>query len=144
MISKSCKYAFRATIYITSKADDNIKLSVKEIARKIEAPQAYTGKILRMLAKHRIVSSLKGPYGGFYCGKHQLNLPIINIVNAMDGLSVFKECILGLEQCTDKHPCPMHRQYMETRASMLKSFEETTIANLAEKLKSGSVYLTNL
>ena len=144
MISKSCKYALRAVIYLTSKADGNTKLGMKEIAKEIDAPQAFTGKILQMLRKHRIVSSLKGPYGGFYCDKHQLNLPIINIVNAIDGLSVFKECILGLDQCTDTHPCPMHQQYMETRASMLKSFEETTIVNLAEKLKSGSVYITSL
>ena len=144
MISKSCKYAFRAAIYITSKADGNIKLGVKEIAKEIDAPQAFTGKILQMLKKHQIISSLKGPYGGFYCEKHQLNLPIINIVNAVDGLSVFEECILGLNQCTDTHPCPMHSQYMKTRENMLKSFEETTMANLAESLKSGSVYITSL
>lgn len=143
MISKSCKYAIRATVYIASKAGENIKLSVKEIAKGIEAPEAFTAKVLQSLNKHRIVTSMKGPYGGFYCEKSQLNLPIIDIVNAMDGLSVFKECVLGLHECTDEHPCPMHHQYAITRNSMQQSFKDTTVANLAESLKKGAVYINN-
>ena len=96
MISKSCKYAIRAAVFIASQAGDNKKLGVKEIADEIEAPPAFTAKILQTLNKHRIVTSLKGPYGGFYCETYQLNLPVIDIVNAIDGTAVFKECVMGL------------------------------------------------
>lgn len=144
MISKSCKYAIRATIFLASKVDGDVKFSAKEIADKIEAPQAFTGKILQPLKKHGIISSLKGPYGGFYCEKHQLNLSVIDIVQAIDGLSVFEECVLGLNECTKEHPCPMHHQYVDARDAMLKSFEETTIASLADNLKTGCCYLTNI
>lgn len=144
MISKACKYAIRATVFIASKAEEPVKLGVKEIAKEIEAPEAFTAKVLQAINKHRIVSSLKGPYGGFYCEKHQLQLPVLAIVNAIDGLSVFRECGLGLHQCSDKHPCPMHFEYAKTRDQMLKSFEETTIASLAVSLKEGLVYVNNL
>lgn len=145
MISKSCKYGIRAAIYLASKTDEeDVKLSAKEIADNIEAPQAFIGKVLQILRKHRIISSLKGPYGGFYCEKHQLNIPIINIVNAVDGLAVFNECVLGLNECSPEHPCPMHHKYIESRDNMLKSFEETTIGDLASNLKLGSVFITNI
>ena len=143
MISKSCKYAIRAAIYIASKAEDNIKLSVKEIAKEVEAPEAFTGKILQILTKHRIVTSVKGPYGGFYCEKPQLKVPVINIVNAIDGLQVFKECVLGLHDCSDDHPCPMHHQYAHTRNNMFKSFQETTIGGLALNVNNGDVFINN-
>ena len=143
MISKSCKYAIRATVYIASKAGGNIKLSVKEIAAGIEAPEAFTAKVLQSLNKHRIVTSMKGPYGGFYCEKPQLNLPVIDIVNAIDGLSIFKECVLGLHECTEDRPCPMHHQYVSTRNNLLRSFQETTVASLAENLKNGAVFINN-
>lgn len=143
MISKSCKYAIRAAVYIASKEDSNTKLSVKEIAKGIEAPEAFTAKVLQALNKHRIVTSMKGPYGGFYSEKPQLKIPIIDIVNAIDGPYVFKECVLGLHQCSDSHPCPMHHQYAKTRGNMLKSFQETTINSLAKNLKNGSVYINN-
>lgn len=144
MISKSCKYAIRAAIYLASKTDEDIKLSAKEVANDIEAPEAFIGKILQLLRKHRIISSLKGPYGGFFCEEHQLSIPIINVVNAIDGLAVFNECVLGLNECSAEHPCPMHHQYIDSRDKMLKSFEETTIGDLATNLKLGSVFITNI
>lgn len=144
MISQSCKYGIRAAIYLASRTDEDVKLSAKEVADNIDAPRAFIGKVLQILRKHRIISSLKGPYGGFYCEKYQLNTPIINIVNAIDGLAVFNECVLGLNECSPEHPCPMHYKYMESRDNMFKSFEETTIGELATNLKLGTVFVTNI
>ena len=143
MISKSCKYAIRAAIFIASRAHQENKLGVKEIAAEIEAPAAFTAKILQTLNKYKIVTSLKGPYGGFYCEKYQLDLPVIEIVNAVDGLAVFKECVMGLHQCSDAHPCPMHYQYAKTREEMLQSFQETSIGSLASNLSEGLVFIKN-
>lgn len=144
MISKSCKYAIRATIFIASKAKEDSKVGVKEIAKEIEAPVAFTGKILQILNKNNIVTSLKGPYGGFYCKENQLDLPVIEVVRVIDGLAVFTDCIFGLHQCSDEHPCPMHHQYAKTRDQMQASFQKTTVGDLAEDLAEGSVFIKNL
>jgi|SRR5690554_318066 len=144
MLSKSCKYGFRATILLASKMEEGVKLSVKEIADEIDAPQAFTGKVLQILKKHNIINSLKGPYGGFYCDKRHLKIPIIEIVNAIDGLSIFKECILGLHNCSDEHPCPMHNQHMHTKERLINSFERTTIAQLAQGLNEGNSFITSI
>lgn len=143
MISKSCKYAIRAAIFIASKAGEDVKLGVKEIASEIEAPAAFTAKILQTLNKANIVTSLKGPYGGFFCDKHQLDLPVLEIVSAVDGLAVFKECVLGLHQCSDEHPCPMHFQYAATRDELRETFEGTTLGDLVVDYTSGNTFLTN-
>ena len=144
MVSKSCKHAIRAAIFIASKASEGVKVGVKEIAKEIEAPEAFTAKILQALIKHRIVSSFKGPYGGFYTEKPQLELPVIDIVNAIDGLSVFSECGLGLNSCSDAHPCPMHHEYAKTRDQLRRTFQQTSVGSLAENLKEGAVYVNNL
>lgn len=143
MISKSCKYAIRATVFIASKAKENIKVGVKEIAAAIEAPEAFTGKILQTLNKNKIVTSLKGPYGGFYSNEEQLDLPIIEVVSAIDGLGVFTDCVFGLHQCSDDHPCPMHFEYVKTRNQMYASFKNTTIRSLADDLSTGVAFLKN-
>lgn len=143
MLSKSCKYAIRAAVYIAAQAAKDIKPGVKEIAEEIEAPQAFTAKILQNLSKYKIITSLKGPYGGFYCEEHQLKLPVIDIVNAVDGVAVFKECVMGLHHCSDAHPCPMHFKYAKSRNHLLVSFQQTTLGNLARDLSDGQVYLKN-
>ena len=48
MLSKSCKYAIRAVVYVASKAGNNVKLGIKEIAREINAREAFTAKILQI------------------------------------------------------------------------------------------------
>lgn len=144
MISKTCKYAIRATIYVASKSNESNKLSSIEIAKEIDAPAPFIGKILQTLNKHRIINCTKGPYGGFYCIQPQLSIPVIDIVSAIDGLSIFKECILGLHECSAEHPCPMHHSYKKTRDKMQECFETTTIGNLAKSLNKGSVFINNV
>jgi Rrf2 family protein len=144
MISKSCKYAIRATLFVASNINEGIKLSVKDIAKEINAPEAFTAKILQSLTKHKIVTSLKGPNGGFYSEEQHLKLSLINIVNAIDGLSFFHECGLGLKQCSDKHPCPLHNDYKGARDKMLKVFNKTTIGQLSKTVKKGNSFVNNL
>lgn len=144
MLSKTCKYAIRAAVYVALKASDGVKLSVKEIASEVDAPEAFTGKILQVLNKKRIITSQKGPHGGFYVEKYQLEQPIIHIVSAIDGMVNFQECGLGLKQCSEAHPCPMHDKFKIAREALLDVFESTTLNQLARGVKDGSSYLNNV
>lgn len=144
MISKACKYGIRATIFIASKGKIKEKPGVKEIAREIDAPEAFTAKILQLLNKKGVITSVKGPYGGFLCEEFQLQFPVIKIIEAIDGLAFFRECGLGLKQCSDTHPCPMHFEYAKTRDQLMRSFQETTVESLAGNLNMGEVYVNNL
>ena len=144
MISKACKYGIRATVFVAFKAGNGTKLGVKEIAREIDAPEAFTGKILQALNKHQILTSLKGPYGGFFIEDYQLDQPVLKIVAAIDGMAVFRECGLGLKQCSAAHPCPMHDRFKAARDSLLQVFQETTIRQLAGEFISGKSFLNNL
>ncbi|HEY1063229.1 MAG: Rrf2 family transcriptional regulator [Pedobacter sp.] len=144
MISKACQYGIRAAIFIASRHSDGIKLNIKQIACEVDAPEAFTAKILQVLNKHHIITSLKGPYGGFFIEEFQLEQPVINIVNAIDGLSVFKECGLGLKQCSASHPCPMHDQYKIARDALQNAFQKTSIRHLALQVNEGSSFINNL
>ena len=144
MISKACKYGIRAAIFVASRAKEGVKFNVKQIAKEVDAPEAFMAKILQILNKQRIITSLKGPYGGFYIEEFQLKQPIINIVNAIDGMSVFNECGLGLKQCSEKHPCPMHNQYKMAREALLNAFQQTTIVQLAQQVNGGTSFINNL
>jgi Rrf2 family protein len=137
MLSKSCKIAIRAVVYVASKAGDGKKHSVKEIAAEVDAPEAFTAKVLQALTKHQVISSLKGPYGGFFIEDFQLQQPILNIVNAIDGLQAFTGCGLGLKFCSETKPCPFHYEYKEVRTKMLNTFQKTTVKKLAANLDKG-------
>jgi Rrf2 family iron-sulfur cluster assembly transcriptional regulator len=59
-------------------------------------------------------------------------------------MSVFRECGLGLKQCSEIHPCPMHDKFKEARETLRSVFAETTIGQLATQLQGGASFINNL
>lgn len=141
MLSNTCKTAIKAVIFLSSKFGTDGKSAIKDIAEHIEASEHTVGKILQTLVKQDVVNSLKGPTGGFYITKQQWNQPIINIVEAIDGRQVFKECGLGLSKCSEKHPCPIHHSYKEGREIIENLFKEKKVSDLSLSVNSGIAYL---
>jgi DNA-binding IscR family transcriptional regulator len=66
MLSKSTEYAIRALVYIQLCTWEQKRPGASEIAKEIEAPVAYTAKILQILTKSQLIDSLKGRGGGFF------------------------------------------------------------------------------
>ncbi|WP_017730910.1 RrF2 family transcriptional regulator [Nafulsella turpanensis] len=141
MLSYTCKTAIKAVIYLASGIETGEKKSIKDIAEHINASGHTVSKMLQTLVKRGVINSTKGPSGGFYLSEAQLLQPIILIVEAIDGLAVFNECGLGLSQCSETHPCPIHEQYKKPRELMEKLFRENKIKDLCQPVNNGLAYL---
>ncbi|EPR66623.1 RrF2 family transcriptional regulator [Cyclobacterium qasimii] len=144
MFSKACEYGIRAVIYIWSQNTKGVKLGVKDICKEIDAPEFFTAKILQSLAKQDLVSSTKGPNGGFYISDDQENMRLLDLVKAIDGDKLFKGCGLGLKQCSESHPCPIHNDYKAIRENLAKLLSEKTIKGLAKEVVSGKATLSTI
>jgi len=142
MFSKACEYGIRASIYIAEQSLKNGKVSLREVAVAIESPEAYTSKILQKLVRHNIINSEKGPMGGFSMDEIKLNrVKLSSIVTAIDTDSIYTNCGLGLKDCNEKKPCPVHNQFKTIRNDLKKMLESTTIKSLATGLKKGLTFL---
>lgn len=142
MFSKACEYGIKAALYIATQSLQGERVMLKEIAREINSPEAFTAKILQQLARRRIVDSLKGPYGGFLIEKDRLDkIPLSEIVSAIDGDEIYRGCGLGLKQCNAKQPCPLHDKFVEIRNNLRKMLENTSLYELATGLEVGLTFL---
>jgi len=141
MLSAKCKYSIRAVLYISVNSSKDHRIGIKSIAENLKIPMPYAGKILNELVRKEIVSSKKGPTGGFFQTEKGLNLPIINIIDAIDGLSFFNKCALGLDECSDDRPCPIHYDFKKSKDHLKKILESKTIAQLAVKIKRNELFL---
>lgn len=144
MFSKACEYGIRAVIYIWSQNSKGKKLGIKDICREIDAPEFFTAKILQSLAKQGIISSAKGPNGGFYIAKEQENLCLIDLVIAIDGDQIFKGCALGLTRCSEESPCPIHTDFKIIRDQLSQMLRSKKIVDLASEINSGAAVLSRL
>jgi Rrf2 family transcriptional regulator, iron-sulfur cluster assembly transcription factor len=144
MFSKTTEYALRATIFIAKKSSPGKKLSIDEIADAIDSPQSFTAKVLQLLTKdNQVVSSVRGPGGGFYMTDAAKKLPARAILIAMDEEHILTKCVLGLKQCSETQPCPMHVQYKVIKQQLIKLFEGKTIGELASEMDSQQVVIRN-
>lgn len=142
MFSKACEYAIRAAIYIALQSIDGRRASLKDIARQISSPEAFTAKILQQLVRSSIIHSVKGPTGGFEIPPDRMeSIRLSHIVAAIDGDSIYKGCGLGLKECSEKKPCPLHHQFKDVREGLRKMLENTSIHELSKGMKDGLSFL---
>ncbi len=143
MLNQTCKNAIKAVVYLSAKSDDGRKTGIKEVAEHIGASAHSVGKILQLLAKEDIINSMKGPTGGFFLNERQQLQPIYNIVLAIEGENVFKECGLGLTKCSETYPCPIHDEYKKIRKQIENLFKDKKVIDLRNKVTDGIAYLIN-
>lgn len=142
MFSKTCEYGIRATIFIASQSYQNTRVGLKDIAKKIDSPEAFTAKILQILSRNAIIRSIKGVGGGFEIPKETMNqITLAQIVTALDGDRVFTGCGLGLNFCSEDHPCPVHDKFKSIRNELAFMLENTNLEELALGIKSGDTFL---
>lgn len=144
MLSKSCVYALRSIIYIGHHATIDHKLGIKEIAEELDLPTHFLSKILQRLVKHKIVQSVKGPHGGFYLNEKSKETTLLTIVEVIDGLAFFTNCGLGLKECSETHPCPLHDDFKVYRDGLYFLFNEKKISDLITKIEAGNAFIRNL
>ncbi|HOZ82974.1 MAG TPA: Rrf2 family transcriptional regulator [Bacteroidia bacterium] len=141
MLSLSCKAGIKAVIFLGSRFESGDKSGIKEISKHINENEHTVGKILQKLVKNNIIKSVKGPNGGFYITQKQKSQPIINIVEAIDGKDVFKQCGLGLTKCSESRPCPFHNDFKPVRELFKNMCLEKKVSDLYQNVNNGLSYL---
>lgn len=142
MFSKACEYAIRATVYVALKSLKDERASLKDIAKEIGSPMAFTAKIMQQLARNNIVYSVMGPTGGFQMDKGQIDeVKLSKVVDTIDGDSIYRGCGLGLKECDASRPCPVHDRFAKIRDDLQKMLVSTSIFELATGLDVGLTFL---
>ncbi|HEX3025013.1 MAG TPA: Rrf2 family transcriptional regulator [Chitinophagaceae bacterium] len=145
MFTKTTEYALRAVIYIAGKGSEEKKLSIQEIAHAINAPQHFTAKILQQLsAENKVISSVRGPNGGFFMTMKTKKKPIMEILKLLGEDVVLDKCVLGLNECSGKRPCPLHVQYIQIRPQLREMFKSTKIIDLTNDIELGKAFIRSV
>ena len=143
MFSKACEYGIRAMILTAWRSQDGDRVNITEISERIGSPAAFTAKVMQHLVKAGLVSSLKGPTGGFSISPVDAKrVQLSQVVAAIDGDSIYRGCGLGLSECSDEKPCPVHDRFVAVREELRIMLEQTSIHDLCTGLDSGLTFLT--
>ncbi len=141
MLSNSSKYAIKAVLYLAVNSSPKQRILAKDISVPTNIPKAYLSKILQELSRHHIVSSLRGPGGGFYLSDENRAISLLEIIRVIDGGYRLTSCMLSLKDCDEEYPCPMHDLVGGTKAQFVENLRRTTVNDLVEDIAEGRSFL---
>jgi Rrf2 family protein len=144
MLGKTTEYSIRSLVYICIQNMKGERPGFKEIAKNIDSPEGFTGKILQIITRAGLVSSMKGRGGGFFFYDSEKPLTLLDVINVTEGQEFFRKCGFGLKSCDGDHPCPMHDEYSIVRDSFYKMVNKQTIQLLATKINQNKAVLNRL
>lgn len=133
IFSKSFGYAVRGILYIASRQHVKSFIQAEEISTNLEAPRHFMGKILKRLAKEGMISSIKGPSGGFAINDKTLSLPLVRLLDITNDVATLNQCMLRMKECNGLNPCAMHSQVESVKNELKSILSTTVIGDLVEK-----------
>jgi len=133
--SKSFGYALRGILYVAMMSDGDKKIRIDEMSARLSVPRHFLGKIMNKIVKKGILSSAKGPNGGFALNDVTLSTSLLIVLESTDGLDQFNECVLRLKKCNVLTPCPLHDRIQVYKTELLKMFSQTDIGSLLREDK---------
>jgi Rrf2 family iron-sulfur cluster assembly transcriptional regulator len=130
ILSKTANYALRAVLCLSEAGDDE-PIPVDEIARRLDVPRNYLSKILHVLARAELLTSTRGPGGGFRLALPADSVALSDVVGHFDALPDETTCFLGRSSCSESDPCQAHVLWAEVRQSINDFLDNTRLADLS-------------
>lgn|GEM_PF-301532 len=141
-LSKKCEYGIRAALYVAANGRGGY-LPIRQISQSLNLSHPFLTKILQDLTHVGIMKSYRGPNGGVALGRPGGEITLENVVLAIDGPDIFRECVLGMPGCGEQTPCPLHESWAAMRPRIQSMFSGATLAELAKRIKDDHLRLSD-
>ena len=126
-ISEAASLALHTVVYLATQHDGLV--STKEIARVLHASEAHLSKVLQRLARVGIVSSVRGPKGGFALHESPEKISLLEVYQAIEGPLALNNCLSDHPSCSGKQ-CVLGTLIGTIHEQITKYLSKTTVAQL--------------
>ena len=131
IFSKSFGYSLRGILFVALRASEG-PVQLDEMAEALGVPRHFMGKIMKRLAQNGILSSQKGPTGGFFLNETTLSRPLMDVYRLTDHPEELEQCVLSRGTCNSEHPCRLHDKVLPLKAPLNKILYHTTVGELLD------------
>ncbi len=118
---------------------DKAALSVGALSEFFDIPQTYLAKNLQLLSRAKIVSSAKGPGGGYRLARNARNISLLDIVQAIDGRDPCFRCTeirqrgpSALPPSRYRKPCGIARTMLKAEQAWRDELRKVSILEIKE------------
>jgi Rrf2 family cysteine metabolism transcriptional repressor len=150
MFSTKAEYGVRVMVELARRAGDD-PIPLTEIADHDGLPLAYLEHLVARLRKAGLVDSRRGSRGGYMLARPPAEITMAEVVEALEGSIAPIECIsqsadgsivCARESAEDvdgpPHVCPTKLLWTRVRFSIVRTLQETTLADLVPAAARGA------
>ena len=129
-LTKRADYAVRAVLAL-SQAADGERLSVRRIAADQRVPERFLPQVMRDLVLAGVVEGAVGRSGGYRLAKPSTEISLLDVVEAVEGDSRRRVCILRGGPCALAPVCDVHAVFAAAQDDVLGRLRSTTVAGVS-------------
>ena len=127
--TKAEEYGMMGVLYLAEKDRDSIT-PLSEISEAKKIPEKFLAKIFQSLSRTGIVRSHRGVRGGFTLSRAPEDIPIKEVLEAIQGPYHLMKCIKDEGICDESEFCALRELLVIAENRLLEVFEKHTLHDL--------------
>ena len=128
-LTRAGEYAVRCVLYL-SLLEGGVVAKRKEIAREMDIPDQFLGKIAQQLSRAGILEIVQGPNGGFRLLISPDKISLLDVVEAVIGEIFLNDCLMRPDSCTRSQTCAVNKVWEKAKNQLRGTLRETTFDKL--------------
>jgi Rrf2 family protein len=129
-LTRAGDYAVRVMIHL-AKTPRGTRVSLPVLAAATAAPSSFLSKVLQSLTRAHLVTSQRGPAGGFEMSASGRRASMREVIEAIDGPMNLNVCLRNDQACSRRHWCPAHPVWVKAQEALLDVLNEARITDVA-------------
>lgn len=128
-LTRRADYAVRAVLALGRTTDDG-RLSVRRVATEQRIPTQFLPLIMRDLVRAGLVEGTTGRAGGYRLARAPAEVSLLDIVEAVEGDSRRRTCVLRGGPCANSAVCDVHAAFADAQQALLERLARVSVADL--------------
>jgi FeS assembly SUF system regulator len=131
-LSRLTDYAVVALVRLGRSAglEGNVE-TTPGIAAAIGIPEPTVAKVLKALTNSGLVISQRGAHGGYRLAKPLAEIPVADVIVAIDGPIALTSCVDGAMGCESQSLCPVAGRWDPVNYAIRDALSAITLADMA-------------
>lgn len=129
---KLAKLTDYAVVILSAMAEsEGTLLSAVQLADRTSLPEPTVSKVLKLLARSGIITSVRGAHGGYRLTDIPADITVLDIIEAIEGAVALTACIEGSqESCAIVNMCGVKGRWDIVNTAVKTALENVTLHDM--------------
>jgi Rrf2 family protein len=120
-------YGVRAMLELGRREHERV--SGTEISRSAQIPLRFINQVMGDLVRAGLVESRVGRSGGYRLARPAAQVSILSIVEAIEGDTRRRTCVLSADPCARETACEVHALFTAAQNALVSELSRSTLAD---------------